>query len=361
MFHYIRAAERESILNSSILYSIKARIEYGGNSNPDDLSLIYRVLTCPNIRELDLSLRWGGCVVSDGQPYAFNFSSSGLAKATLPPLEVLKLSGYELDNKLDGGAWMEWESSKPQRNILLWPWKFLPDNIIERVRYQTVHRPGGIMDYFVKRDHSPLPEDAEINLDGWLERMDWSNIHTLDLKSVSPLVMQKLIPVLTGVTSLTLEYGGGKAGAAYIDFLDNTTKPLKKFVLRNVAFNDFEFLTKTITNRHGSSLQSLELREREDRRDHYVWLEDKSRMVKVYGSHLYLKCLSYQPNSRRLSKSRVSGHRSQPHFQHNSGSGCAKRDQFLPIVEGPRAASRITRLCQCAGRSKNRQNGYHGI
>jgi hypothetical protein len=287
--HDIRAAERESILNSIILYSIKASIEYGGYPNPDDLSLIYRVLTtCPNIRELDLSLGWGGCVVSDGQPYAFNLSSSGLVKATLPPLEVLKLSGYKLDDKLDGGAWMEWESSKPQRNILLWPWKFLPDSIIEWVGYPTIHRLGGTMDDFVKRDDSPLPEDAKINLDGWLEHMDWSNIHTLDLKSVSPLVMQKLRPVLTGVMSLTLEYGGGKAGAAYIDFLDNTTMPLKKLVLRNVAFNDFKLLTKTITNRHGSSLQSLELREREDRRGRYVWLEDKSRMVKVYAPHLYL-------------------------------------------------------------------------
>jgi hypothetical protein len=119
--HDTQTTRREAILNSSILYSIKASIEYGGSPNSDDLRLIHHALaTCPNIRELDLSLRRSGCLASDGQPYAFNFSS-GLAKANLPPLEVLKLNGYALDDKLDGGEWMEWESSKPQRNILLWP------------------------------------------------------------------------------------------------------------------------------------------------------------------------------------------------------------------------------------------------
>jgi hypothetical protein len=144
------------------------------------------------------------------------------------------------------------------------------------------------MNYFVKRGHSPLPEDVKINLDGWLEHMDWSHIHTLDLKGASPLVIQKLKQVLTHPTSLTLEYGGGKDGAAYLDFLRNLTKPLKSLVLRNVVFNNFEQVIETITSRLGSSLQSLELREREGLRSNYVYLEDKSHTVRVYDTHVYL-------------------------------------------------------------------------
>lgn len=289
--HEIRTPRRESVLNSSILYALTAHIDYGGYPNPNDLPLIHRILaTCPNIRELDLSLPQAGCVVSDDQPLAFDFSSPPLASMRFPPLKALKLNGYGLGNKLDGGKWMEWESCRPQRFILLWPWYHLPDNIIDWIGYSKIHKLGGTMDDFRKRDRSPLPEGSKINLDGWIERMNWSHVHTLNLESVSPLVVQKLNPVLKELSSLTLDYGKSDAGGDYIDFLGNTTKPLQRLGLRHVAFNSFGPLISTITSSHGQSLQSLELRQREDLRGPYFSLDDdESRMTLSYDPHV---CLS---------------------------------------------------------------------
>jgi hypothetical protein len=55
--HERRAREREVILGSKVLYSLKAEIEYGANSNLEDLELVFRVLgSCPNLKELDLAI-----------------------------------------------------------------------------------------------------------------------------------------------------------------------------------------------------------------------------------------------------------------------------------------------------------------
>lgn len=153
--HDIRCTERESVLNSTLLYSLQAHTCYGDYPNPDGLRLIHRILaTCPNTRELDLSLSWGGCLALGDPPYAFDFSSYPLANERLPPLEVLKLNGYALANKLNGGRWIEWELSKPQYNFLRWLWYHLPDAVIDWIGYRTIHRLGGTMDY-VRR--GPVP------------------------------------------------------------------------------------------------------------------------------------------------------------------------------------------------------------
>jgi hypothetical protein len=67
------------------------------------------------------------------------------------------------------------------------------------------------------RPVTSLPEGSKINLDGWIERMNWSHIRTLNLESVSPLVVQKLNSVLKELSSLTLDYGNSDAEGAYID------------------------------------------------------------------------------------------------------------------------------------------------
>jgi hypothetical protein len=89
----IRAAAREIIINSPILYSLTADVDYGGRGDTSSMDLVHRVLTsCPNIRELELSVGHSGCLVTfEPQPYGFNFD---LRRNTLPPLEVLMLSGY---------------------------------------------------------------------------------------------------------------------------------------------------------------------------------------------------------------------------------------------------------------------------
>ena len=56
-YHERRTRERQVILGSKVLYSLKAEIEYGANSNLEDLELVFRVLgSCPNLRELDLAI-----------------------------------------------------------------------------------------------------------------------------------------------------------------------------------------------------------------------------------------------------------------------------------------------------------------
>jgi hypothetical protein len=52
--------------------------------------------TCPNIRELDLTIGISGCEEGAGQPWAFDFQLNPDAKFAL--LEVLKLDGYNLES-----------------------------------------------------------------------------------------------------------------------------------------------------------------------------------------------------------------------------------------------------------------------
>jgi hypothetical protein len=68
------------------------------------MQLVFDILTaCPNIKELEISLENITCE-SGWNPYAFDFSSH--TSTTFPPLEVLRLSGYSLDEESDGGyAW----------------------------------------------------------------------------------------------------------------------------------------------------------------------------------------------------------------------------------------------------------------
>jgi hypothetical protein len=128
--HASRMTALEPILKSSILYSLDTSIIASGKPRtPSALDLVFRILeSCPNIRELTLSVQdGGGCVVYPGNSYSFNFLSSDIV---LPPLEVLSIIGYRLTDKPDGQKWMEWEAEHPQRNILKLPWKYLPDSIV---------------------------------------------------------------------------------------------------------------------------------------------------------------------------------------------------------------------------------------
>jgi hypothetical protein len=76
----VRTTARESVLNSSILHSLKVQVSNGGREHePWKMNLILRILTtCRNIKELDILVtRGGGCVVfNTGDPYGFDFTSS---------------------------------------------------------------------------------------------------------------------------------------------------------------------------------------------------------------------------------------------------------------------------------------------
>ena len=87
----------QSIINSTNLQSLKARITYGASTHQESMRTVFNTLaTCPNIRELDLSINkatrpW---ISGHGQPDAFDFRSNPETK--FPALDVLKLHGYDL-------------------------------------------------------------------------------------------------------------------------------------------------------------------------------------------------------------------------------------------------------------------------
>jgi hypothetical protein len=57
-----------SIFGSKLLYSLKAEIVYAANPNFHDLDVVFNLLgSCPNLKELNLSISRWGCVLSEWQ------------------------------------------------------------------------------------------------------------------------------------------------------------------------------------------------------------------------------------------------------------------------------------------------------
>jgi hypothetical protein len=90
------------------------------------MDLILRILTtCPNIKELDISIpRGGGCVRYETDDlYAFDFTSSN---ATFAPLESLTIDGYHFHAKPNGQDWKEWETDHPDATSCTHPGSICP-------------------------------------------------------------------------------------------------------------------------------------------------------------------------------------------------------------------------------------------
>ena len=127
-----RDRTRKLILGSRNLYSLSTHVGYGGDADPVSLRLVHQMLTtCPNLRKLDLGVSHWGCMYDEHQPFAFDFSgSSKLAKASFPPLESLRLSGYHLDGPYQGEIWPP-SFTRVDRSQLKWPWHYLPAIVLE--------------------------------------------------------------------------------------------------------------------------------------------------------------------------------------------------------------------------------------
>jgi hypothetical protein len=258
-----RVKARKGVIGSPNLYGLKAGIDYGGDPNTEDLLYIHETLTSsPNLRELDLSIDHSGCLVSGGQPYSFKFSgSSKLAKASFPPLKKLRLDSYGFDDPYDGGD--DWRSDQYNPFVqtpdnLRWPWNHLPNVIVRNMFppwYYSLTKP------WEPKPKPPCPTvfNETTNLDGWLERMDFSKLESLDLASVSSATLHKLRPVLTSLESLAIHHAGECASKETPSFLKNSTRPLNHLKLRNIHFDDFEGFSEMLATVHGPSLQSLVL------------------------------------------------------------------------------------------------------
>jgi hypothetical protein len=269
--HQARTISRETIINSMTLYSLKASISYGGSPNLRDMDLVFRIVSsCPNLREFGLSIRRGGCVVSGGQPYAFDFLSHPDVK--FPPLEVLSLDGYRLDADSSGdGSWdyipgprsrgggyqrIDWRSH--------WPWRMLPrmlmdgiDEIWDAFEFTKIN----ILLWQQKREREKKP-DGKTSLQRWLEVMDWSHLHTLKLHSPS----NKTLTILSSATNTNLRNIALKHTYnhhAVIDLIANTTTPLESLSLQSMNFCSMRLVLDAIKKQHAKSLASLAIHQAE--------------------------------------------------------------------------------------------------
>jgi hypothetical protein len=235
----VRAAKRQLILNSTNLYSFSGRIDYGNVPNRQgDLRLVWQILTtCPNIRELDLTLGWFGCKSAAGQPWAFDFSSN--PDARFAPLEVLKLNGYRLESTSN----LEWVE-EPEWDTEEW------EEYVEKYRSAKP-----------RRNPSVPEEPKKINIEQWLEAMDWSKIHTLHLNNASPKVLRLLSGrVLPSLKHLLLTGGQSKDIAiAHEEFLSNTILPLESITFQHESHMNPDRLMDITTARHGTALKHLKL------------------------------------------------------------------------------------------------------
>lgn len=97
--------ELGSIVNSTNLHSLKAKIRYDSRPNQESMRIIFRALTTsPNIKELELSIHKSSMKIHS-QPDAFDFRSN--SATILPALEVLKLHGYNLESTSN----VDWKDS----------------------------------------------------------------------------------------------------------------------------------------------------------------------------------------------------------------------------------------------------------
>ena len=300
----VRAQARRLIVGSTILHSLKAHIGYGSQPDAESLKLIYDVLSgCPNLRELDLSISHSGCVVSWPQPYSFDFTESS---ASFAPLEVLRLRDYRLDDPYDGQI-LRYARFHPAEDDLRWPWNSLPSWMVHRLwdwfeplLYDVIQKP-----WTPKPDKCPSGNyckhdfTASTNLDGWLERMDFSKLQTVEFGSMSVVSLLKLqkAGVLTNVSNLHI-HGGNKCFADLLpDFISALRKPLSTLCLSNIHFGNLDTLLPAVA-KHGDSLTSLHLTEHQESRglycDNSESCKEDSLMCRAFGHgrwyhpHLYL-------------------------------------------------------------------------
>jgi hypothetical protein len=240
-------SSRSAIFNFIILHSLTADIIYGHETNFEDMSFVFSVLSsCPNIRSLSLTIDYVGDDFGGFTPNAFDFLSHPEVK--FPPLEILKLSNYALDERSDGGR--EWSYNDGQDwEAIICEWMQDPDGDDEFPR-------------------AVRPEwDNRTNLDAWKDAMDFSHIQTLELawRSSAPQTLKGFnASVLSSLKHLSLRHYFGDLDTI-TDFLNTTANPLETLNLHNAPSQpvDLDTLFEVITSRHGSTLKSFSMTTRD--------------------------------------------------------------------------------------------------
>ena len=265
------------IINSKNLYSLAADVKYA-DGDAETMPLIHEILTtCPNLRELDLSLYYtGGCTPGWPHIYAFDFTNNKFVHAPFPPLEVLKLNGYDFDEPLRGMRYPNPWSGGARRDELLDPWHWiLPNWFLDGV--EPCYHPW--FEWMCKDPEPPKWHPVSCpsnfsdvsNIDGWLKQMDFSSLRTLELGSPSSATLHKLAPVLadaSNFTSLTINGGDICSAVELLPLLLSLSEPLHSLKLYNIRFPDLEPLMCGITSKDAGHLTSLSLHEHDELRKH---------------------------------------------------------------------------------------------
>lgn len=217
----------EALFGFTNLYAIKAHMHDGYYDYSYFMKFIFSALSeNHHIRELDLSTSTAGCEPS-ADFRAFDFTS--YPDARLAPLEVLKLSGYLLDERADGGKGWDIVSRGQKR--------WTPSTGYNRTRIQATSISSSV--------------DNRTNLEAWMQAMDWSNIRTSDLYSPSDRALTLLGgSVLPALRDLTLDLEGrngqGEQQDIYDFVLTHTARGLEILSLKEVSSTTGDEILKTI-------------------------------------------------------------------------------------------------------------------
>lgn len=269
-----------TFLRSPNLYTLKAHIKYDDAYDPESILLIHNLITTnPGLRYLDLAFSYGHSCIIYSDPRAFNFTgNSTLATSSFPPLEHLKLAEYLLDAGYDGNSrWPYWYVPNPKwwhdKSEARWPYNKLPQwvltDLISESLFKWMREP-------IEIDPCPLKRycyynfNRTTNLDGWLERMDFGNLRSLELDWVSNTAINKLWTKanLSSLKVLKIKDSDYCTTLELELLLRNSNKSLTEIHFEDVFFDTFEGLLEALTSSH-SDLKVMEIHENEGSRKRY--------------------------------------------------------------------------------------------
>ena len=260
------------ITNSRNMYSLKASIEYAG-SDAESMPLIHEIVpSLPNLRQLDLSLEYaGGCEPGWPHIYAFDFTNRRFGNAAFPSLEVLKLNGYDFDLPIEGINEPRSGSFGDSRYHLSWPWSQLLPNWLAKSVQPCDHPFFEWMCEYVRPPWHPIMCPTNFshlsNIDGWLERMNFSHLHTLELQQPSSATLHKISPVLLNLASLTINGGDLCTAEAISTLLAHSAKPLASVKLHDIRFPSLEPLMHDLKTHHNTTITAFSLHEHDELRE----------------------------------------------------------------------------------------------
>ena len=226
-----------SLVNSTLLYSLKADIpdDYGDNYAPMDF-VFAALQNAPNLKELDIFLHEDGCDAKAESPSAFPFSRND--NVHFVSLEVLKLNGYDLDERSDGGMAWSWRG-KTEEYIARWTREYLESEDEDAIPPPRPERPE---------------DDGRTNLEAWLDAMDWTSLHTLHLTSPSRATLNKLRkPALPALKYLSINAALGWAATQdeILSFVTNgIANLLQSITLQNMGAESGDELLQTLTSQN---------------------------------------------------------------------------------------------------------------